>query len=255
MLKNNFFSLSFISLQAKNPIGFDKHVRLQVELNICQNIDNNNCEPNYLFNIYSDCFFLPLLIDFNILDKIYFNKFLSSKMYAKYTDELLATSLGNSENKIQNTNKITEKTETSAVNKPLMVKFSKKSYNIEFSTKANDVKDLNISSNQSENYQENVNLNSNRSSTSSNCSNSKIQIGHVDSFGRYIRQIDDEPVFVTDKKKPFNKLMNFLNKNNSGQKNIKFKFSSSDVNDDEEEEALKAAEMLIKDVVGDNKMY
>ena len=59
---------------------------------------------------------------------------------------------------------------------------------------------------------------------------------------------------MADKKKPFNKLMKFLNKNSSSQKNIKFKFSSSDVNDDEEEEALKAAEMLIKDVVGNNKM-
>ncbi len=211
-------------------------MRLQIELNICQNIDNNNCEPNYLFNIYSDCFFLPLLIVFNILDKIYFNKFLASKVYSKYVDELLINANSSKEN-------VNDK-------EALLVKYNKKSYNIEFSPKPKVSLEKPTSTIQNVNFPENV-----QTQTATNNSFSKIQIGHVDSLGRYIRQIEDEPILVTDKKKPFNKLMNFLNKNSSSQqKNIKFKFSSTDVNDDEEEMALKAAEMLINDVVGGNRL-
>ena len=236
-------------MQAKNPIGFDKHVRLQIELNICQNIDNNNCDPNYLFNIYSDCFFLPLLIVFNILDKIYFNQFLTSKVYSKYVDELLINA--NSKSKENN-----ENNKESATKEPLLVKYNKKSYNIEFSPrpKVSDTFRNNKSTIQNENHPENVQTTT-AATNSANNSFSKIQIGHVDSLGRYIRQIEDEPIVVTDKKKPFNKLMNFLNKSSSNQqKNIKFKFSSSDVNDDEEEMALKAAEIMINDVVGGNRL-
>lgn len=232
-------------------------------MNICQNIDNNNCEPNYLFNIYSDCFFLPLLIVFNILDKIYFNKFLTSKLYSKYVDELLATanSVCNNENAIINrkTMKLNEK----STKEPLLEKNMKKNYNIEYHTRTQIVSDsVKANTNllvQNENYAENVVSQSNGNSLANNYNSnntSKIQIGHVDSFGRYYRQIDDEPVVITDKKKPFNKFMNFLNKNNSSQqKNIKFKFSSTDLNEDEEETmALKAAEMLINDVVGCNRI-
>jgi hypothetical protein len=50
-------------------------------------------------------------------------------------------------------------------------------------------------------------------------------------------------------------LINFLNKNNSNQKNKKYMFSSTDTNDDEEEMALKAAEIMINDVVGNKGNY
>lgn len=78
--------LSFISLQAKNSLGFDLLVRRQVESNICQNIDN--LDTDYLVNSYSNVFYLPMLIVFNILDKIFFKKFLSSSLYKKYISEI-----------------------------------------------------------------------------------------------------------------------------------------------------------------------
>ena len=78
---------SFISLQAKTPLGFDLYVRQSVESNICyQNLDNENLE-NFVSS-YSNSFYVPMLIVFNILDKVYFKKFLESNLYKKYITEI-----------------------------------------------------------------------------------------------------------------------------------------------------------------------
>ena len=86
MIKLILNFLSFISLQAKNSLGFDLLVRRQVESNICQNIDN--LDTDYLVNSYSNVFYLPMLIVFNIFDKVFFKKFLSSSLYKKYISEI-----------------------------------------------------------------------------------------------------------------------------------------------------------------------
>lgn len=67
-------------------MGFDLLVRRQVESNICQNIDN--LDTDYLVNSYSNVFYLPMLIVFNIFDKVFFKKFLSSSLYKKYISEI-----------------------------------------------------------------------------------------------------------------------------------------------------------------------
>ena len=80
---------NFISLQAKNSLGFDLLVRRQVELNISQHIENGQSEDlEYLVNSYSNVFYLPMLIVFSILEKIYFKKFLASPLYQKYISEI-----------------------------------------------------------------------------------------------------------------------------------------------------------------------
>ncbi|RNA28382.1 A-kinase anchor mitochondrial-like [Brachionus plicatilis] len=81
---------NFISLQAKCPLGFDDLVRRQVEVNICQLEESKAEDLEYVLNTYSNCFYIPLLIIFNILDKWYFKKFLNSEMYQKYKSEILS---------------------------------------------------------------------------------------------------------------------------------------------------------------------
>ncbi|CAF0881051.1 unnamed protein product, partial [Brachionus calyciflorus] len=84
--KNNFESLykqwqndamiiydNYISLQAKEALGFDDLVRRQVELNICQLVDNEKESIDYLINNYSNCFYIPI-------------------MYEKYVHEVLCNS-------------------------------------------------------------------------------------------------------------------------------------------------------------------
>lgn len=75
-------------MQAKCPLGFDDLVRRQVEVNICQLEESEADDLEYVLNTYSNCFYIPLLIIFNILDKRYFEKFLSSEMYQKYKNEI-----------------------------------------------------------------------------------------------------------------------------------------------------------------------
>ena len=75
-------------MQAKCPLGFDDLVRRQVEVNICQLEENETDDLEYVLNTYSNCFYIPLLIIFNILDKRYFEKFLNSEMYQKYRNEI-----------------------------------------------------------------------------------------------------------------------------------------------------------------------
>lgn len=85
-------------MQAKSALGFDLLVRRQVETNICQNIDNQTEDLYYLINTYSNVFYLPMLIVFSILDKVFFKKFLSSSLYQKYISEIKVNSQQTSNN-------------------------------------------------------------------------------------------------------------------------------------------------------------
>lgn len=76
-------------MQAKCRLGFDDLVRHQVEVNICQLEESEDQDLDYVLNTYSNCFYIPLLIVYNILDKRYFESFLNSKMYLKYKSEIL----------------------------------------------------------------------------------------------------------------------------------------------------------------------
>lgn len=81
---------NFISLQAKRPIGFDSLIRRQVELNISIDLDDSSetSDVHLLMSTYSKCFFVPTLIAFCILDKVYFDRFLASVMFNKYKTEI-----------------------------------------------------------------------------------------------------------------------------------------------------------------------
>ena len=86
---------NFISLQAKSSLGFDLLIRQQVETNICLNIIDH-LDIEYLVNSYSNVFYLPMLVVFNILEKIYFKRFLVSSLYKKYINEIKLNSQLNS---------------------------------------------------------------------------------------------------------------------------------------------------------------
>lgn len=82
---------NFISLQAKNKLGFDQFTRRSVESNICVQ-SNENEELDNFISSYSNSFYVPMLIVFNILDKVYFNKFISSALYKKFINEIRQSS-------------------------------------------------------------------------------------------------------------------------------------------------------------------
>jgi hypothetical protein len=86
---------NFISLQAKSSLGFDLLIRQQVETNICLNIIDH-LDIEYLVNSYSNVFYLPMLVVFNILEKVYFKRFLVSSLYKKYINEIKLNSQLNS---------------------------------------------------------------------------------------------------------------------------------------------------------------
>ena len=86
---------NFISLQAKSLLGFDLLIRQQVETNICLNI-KDHLDIEYLVNSYSNVFYLPMLVVFNILEKVYFKRFLVSSLYKKYINEIKLNSQLNS---------------------------------------------------------------------------------------------------------------------------------------------------------------
>ncbi len=78
---------NFISMQAKNKLGFDQLTRQSVESNICTQNSEADDEDNFI-NSYANCFYVPMLIVLNILDKVYFNRFLISSIYVKYISEI-----------------------------------------------------------------------------------------------------------------------------------------------------------------------
>jgi hypothetical protein len=82
---------NYISLQAKSCLGFDTLVRCQVESNICQDLDKEE-NIDYLINTYSNCFYVPMLIVFSMLEKIYFKRFLNSTLYKTYINEITVNS-------------------------------------------------------------------------------------------------------------------------------------------------------------------
>ena len=57
-------------------------------MNICQTMDNLKENVEYSINSYADCFYVPMLIVFSILERVYFRKFLASSTYRKYRDEI-----------------------------------------------------------------------------------------------------------------------------------------------------------------------
>lgn len=104
---------NYISLQAKHSLGFDSLVRCQVESNICQLVDLDKVEDfEYLLNSYSNCFYVPMLIIFNILDKVYYKRFLSSYLYKNYMNEIIVNSNITKSDKIEKKDtKITKRNE------------------------------------------------------------------------------------------------------------------------------------------------
>lgn len=84
-------NFSFISLQAKNPLGFDQCARQSVESNICfQSVEREDLES--FISSYANSFYVPMLIVFSILQRVYFNKFLDSSLYANYIKEIKLSS-------------------------------------------------------------------------------------------------------------------------------------------------------------------
>jgi len=76
-------------LQAKNALGFDDLIRRQVESNICYIVDWDKDDLDYLINSYSNCFYVPMLIVYSVLDEVYYQKYLNSHLYKKYINEIL----------------------------------------------------------------------------------------------------------------------------------------------------------------------
>jgi hypothetical protein len=63
-------------------------LRTQVEINICTDIESTN-DIDYLINEYMHCFYLPTLITYKLLNKTFLPKFLRSKTFSKYMNELI----------------------------------------------------------------------------------------------------------------------------------------------------------------------
>lgn len=100
---------NFISLQAKNKLGFDQFARQSVESNICfQNVENE--ELDSFISSYANCFYVPMLIVYSILEKVYFKKFISSVLFQKFVKEIKFSSIILSVHKIKSeiTDKITK---------------------------------------------------------------------------------------------------------------------------------------------------
>ncbi|KAK3083739.1 hypothetical protein FSP39_002360 [Pinctada imbricata] len=70
----------YFSLQASHPLGFDDKIRFDVECNICR-------EEGPL----PDCFLKPRSIVLRTMEKMYFPGFLQSDIYYKYLSELVST--------------------------------------------------------------------------------------------------------------------------------------------------------------------
>ncbi len=64
-----------------------------MESNICQSFDySDQSALQDLVNSYSNCFYVPMLIVLNVLDKIYLKRFTDSFLYKNYMSEILANS-------------------------------------------------------------------------------------------------------------------------------------------------------------------
>ncbi len=86
---------SFVSLQAKNKLGFDQFARQSVESNICyQNLESSDIDS--FIQSYADSFYVPMLIVFNILDRVYCQKFIESTLFIKLINEIKNSSKINS---------------------------------------------------------------------------------------------------------------------------------------------------------------
>jgi hypothetical protein len=70
-------------------------VRRQVELNICTQIDSIDKQEslNCLIASYANCFYVPMLIVYAVLDKVFFKKFVRSELYHKFIRELASNSI------------------------------------------------------------------------------------------------------------------------------------------------------------------
>ena len=221
-------------MQASSPIGFDKHVRCQVESNICQPIAKQN-NFSYLIDIYSDCFYLPMLIVYNVLEKIFLPKFIKSKLYSKFINELFENSTIKKDENVKSPNvknrlPMTLRTTNHDGYEPLIKKKE---------TDENELIDPLWKRPQA---------------------HEKLKIGRIDEMGNYIRELEssefyeinlkspnekaksEDTVSTSSLKKPFNKLMNLINVNVNGNKSK-----------NEEEMAIKVAQMLINDVVKSNE--
>lgn len=154
---------NYISLQAKSCLGFDTLVRCQVESNICQDLDKEE-NIDYLINTYSNCFYVPMLIVFNILEKIYFKKFLNSTLYKTYINEIIVNSEIASDKTPSNKNDTSNKKNNEINNN-----------NKKISQVIND-DPLWIRPNESNN----------------------MQLGKIDSNGRFIRNFKIQPEESTD---------------------------------------------------------
>jgi hypothetical protein len=236
---------NYISLQAKSCLGFDTLVRCQVESNICQDLDKEE-NIDYLINTYSNCFYVPMLIVFNMLEKIYFNKFLNSSLYKTYINEIIV----NSEIASDNTN-----------NKHDM----------------NNKKNIEINNNKKTSPVINDDALWIRPNETSN-----MQLGKIDSTGRFIRNFKIQPEESTDM---LNRLVddddpwNLFNDNNTKTvlkgtpatnsvslvEKSKSKFEklinlipinglSSKSDEEEREIAERMAAMLVNDVIRQNQL-
>ncbi len=167
-------------------------------------MESTNNDIDFLINEYLHCFYLPKLITFKVLNKIFLPKFLKSKTFSKYVNELI----NGSQFKVDK------------------VKQSK--------TKADDKQD-----DETALFIKNPNdldLLWQRPKPS-------MQIGQIDSYGRYKTSLDHESFIIAPSNKSLPmKFFNMLNLNEqeNGQS--------------EEEMAFKVAEMLVNDVVQNNRL-
>lgn len=196
-------------------------MRRQVELNISQHIDNQSEDLEYLVNSYSNVFYLPMLIVFSILDKVYFKKFLASSLYQKYITEIKVNSKQSSTHLIKKQKSIPKPS-------PLTIRAS---------TTSND------------------NKNNNSADLWSRPNAKHMQFGKIDSTGRFISHFrsDEDAWSLDDSEYDYN------NKN-SGQNGLIDKLinllplNSPKHTAEELEMAEKMAAMLVQDVVNQNHL-
>lgn len=269
---------SFISLQANFRLGFDDLIRRQVELNICEvvlidemNKKDSQDELYHAINSYSNCFYLPMLIIYSLLEKVYFNRFLSSQLYLKYVNEVLNRAI------------ITmSKSSSLSSDSSSSLSSSNSSLNKRTEAAGSIAKSSQLSPKASDTF------NSTRPSLD------KMQIGSIDSTGRFIPYLKHEPesddtevrsseaanlpevestfdlnniVHISRKSKMQKRLNKFLDLLPIGGRN-RSRSKSNDAtgyysrvpavgSDDEDEEKMaeKIAAMIVSDVMRTNQLH
>lgn len=236
---------NFISLQAKNKLGFDQYTRRSVESNICfQNVENEELE-NFISS-YSNSFYVPMLIVYNILDKVYFNKFISSNLYKKFinetrqSSEILISKVLNNNKSTKNEAKINTKQPQRKKNAETDQLWSRpQSGHLQFGKIDSSGRYIG--------YDGSVNVRSDLGANKifNDITNEYDDDWNLDSFDQDSKEQSSTEIFEKKIKLKLEKIINMFPLNS---------VASTKVNNEDVQVAEQMAEMLLRDVERDNRL-